>query len=156
MRDCIALTRVRLPATRNRPSAVSRPATTGAENRTLLLVKVAQDLVARPPTDAEITAFTGGAKTLDQMVDGWLGSADFRSYAYASLRRRLWKRIEAEGLPSVSALLESAGVRALLDGAGRLGPAGRGSICRPGGTRPTLSTQPHRKPPCAAHPRLLC
>jgi chemotaxis protein methyltransferase CheR len=31
---------------------------------------------------------------------------DFRSYAYASLRRRVWKRIEAEGLPTVSALQE--------------------------------------------------
>jgi chemotaxis protein methyltransferase CheR len=29
---------------------------------------------------------------------------DFRSYAYASIRRRLWKRIHAEGLGSVSAL----------------------------------------------------
>jgi chemotaxis protein methyltransferase CheR len=29
---------------------------------------------------------------------------DFRSYAYASIRRRLWKRIEAEGLGTVSAL----------------------------------------------------
>jgi len=31
---------------------------------------------------------------------------DFRSYAYASIRRRLWKRIEEERLPSVSALQE--------------------------------------------------
>lgn len=31
---------------------------------------------------------------------------DFRSYAYASLRRRVWKRIEAEGLPTVTALQE--------------------------------------------------
>jgi chemotaxis protein methyltransferase CheR len=31
---------------------------------------------------------------------------DFRSYAYASIRRRLWKRIETEGLPSVTALQE--------------------------------------------------
>jgi chemotaxis protein methyltransferase CheR len=31
---------------------------------------------------------------------------DFRSYAYASLRRRVWKRIEAEGLSTVSALQE--------------------------------------------------
>jgi chemotaxis protein methyltransferase CheR len=31
---------------------------------------------------------------------------DFRSYAYASLRRRVWKRIEAEGLATVSALQE--------------------------------------------------
>src|SRR3954454_3624393 len=29
---------------------------------------------------------------------------DFRSYAYASIRRRLWKRIEAEELRSISAL----------------------------------------------------
>jgi len=29
---------------------------------------------------------------------------DFRAYAYSSLRRRLWKRIDAEGLGSVSAL----------------------------------------------------
>src|SRR5918998_4695419 len=29
---------------------------------------------------------------------------DFRSYAYASIRRRLWKRIEAEGFQSITAL----------------------------------------------------
>ncbi|HVX40905.1 MAG TPA: protein-glutamate O-methyltransferase CheR [Gemmatimonadaceae bacterium] len=29
---------------------------------------------------------------------------DFRSYAYASIRRRLWKRIDAEGLRSISEL----------------------------------------------------
>ena len=29
---------------------------------------------------------------------------DFRSYAYASVRRRIWKRIQAEGLQTVSAL----------------------------------------------------
>src|SRR5262245_18479603 len=29
---------------------------------------------------------------------------DFRSYAYASLKRRLWKRIEAEGLGTISQL----------------------------------------------------
>ena len=29
---------------------------------------------------------------------------DFRSYAYASIRRRLWKRVEAEGLKSISQL----------------------------------------------------
>lgn len=29
---------------------------------------------------------------------------DFRSYAYASIRRRLWKRIEAEGLSTISGL----------------------------------------------------
>jgi chemotaxis protein methyltransferase CheR len=31
---------------------------------------------------------------------------DFRSYAYASIRRRLWKRIDEEGLTSMSALQE--------------------------------------------------
>ena len=29
---------------------------------------------------------------------------DFRSYAYASIRRRLWKRVEGEGLRTISAL----------------------------------------------------
>src|SRR6187397_1018272 len=29
---------------------------------------------------------------------------DFRSYAYASIRRRLWKRIESEALHSISEL----------------------------------------------------
>jgi len=29
---------------------------------------------------------------------------DFRSYAYASIRRRLWKRVDAEGLSSISEL----------------------------------------------------
>jgi chemotaxis protein methyltransferase CheR len=29
---------------------------------------------------------------------------DFRAYAFASIRRRLWKRIEAEGLKSISEL----------------------------------------------------
>ena len=66
----------------------SRPSTTGAEHQTLLLVKVAQDLVARPPTDAEIQAFTSGSKTLDQMVDGWLASAEFKAYAYYKMRIR--------------------------------------------------------------------
>jgi chemotaxis protein methyltransferase CheR len=40
---------------------------------------------------------------------------DFRSYAYASIRRRLWKRIESEGLSSISELqarvLHDAGAR---------------------------------------------
>ena len=31
---------------------------------------------------------------------------DFRSYAYSSLRRRIWKRITAENLPNVTALAE--------------------------------------------------
>lgn len=89
----------------------SRPSTTGAEKQTLLLVKVAQDLVARPPTDAEIQAFTSGAKALDQMVDGWLASPEFNAYAYYKMRirtesdgtsdsdepARLWTRILTTG-----------------------------------------------------------
>jgi chemotaxis protein methyltransferase CheR len=31
---------------------------------------------------------------------------DFRSYAYSSLKRRIWKRMEAEGLDTISALQE--------------------------------------------------
>ena len=89
----------------------SRPSTTGAENKTLLLVKVAQDLVARPPSEAEIQAFTSGAKTLDQVVDGWLASPEFAAYAYYKMRirtesdgtsdsdepARLWTRILTTG-----------------------------------------------------------
>ncbi len=45
---------------------------------------------------------------------------DFRGYAYASLRRRIWKRAHAEGLPTVSALQaavlhDSAVLERLLD-----------------------------------------
>ena len=46
---------------------------------------------------------------------------DFRSYAYSSLKRRLWKRIEAEGLTTISSLQnkvlhdEAAMERLLLD-----------------------------------------
>lgn len=39
---------------------------------------------------------------------------DFRSYAYASIRRRLWKRIEEEGLSSISALQPLSSVTDLL------------------------------------------
>lgn len=66
----------------------SRPGTTGDESKALLLVKVAQDLVARPPTGAEVQAFTGGTKTLDQLVDGWLASPEFKAYAYYKMRIR--------------------------------------------------------------------
>jgi chemotaxis protein methyltransferase CheR len=31
---------------------------------------------------------------------------DFRAYAYASIRRRLWKRVEGEGLRTISGLQE--------------------------------------------------
>jgi hypothetical protein len=73
----------------------SRPETSGTENETLLLVKVAQDLVARPPTDGEIQSFTGGGKTLEQLVDGWLASSEFQAYAYYKMRIRT----ESDGTP---------------------------------------------------------
>jgi len=73
----------------------SRPSTTGTENKALLLVKVAQDLVARPPTATEIQTFTGGGKTLDQMMDAWLASGEFRAYAYYKMRIRT----ESDGSP---------------------------------------------------------
>ena len=44
---------------------------------------------------------------------------DFRSYAYASIRRRLWKRVEGEGLRNISALL----LQLLQDGSLNLDPA---------------------------------
>src|SRR5215217_4449447 len=73
---------------------------------------------------------------------------DFRSYAYSSLKRRLWKRIHAEGLQSVSALQE----RVLHDGRGSVlhgDPAAGGGAVRP---RPHLRHR-HQRGGAPARPR---
>jgi hypothetical protein len=44
----------------------------GAEKKKLLLVKLAQDLLARPPTQAELDGYVGGAKTWAETLDGYL------------------------------------------------------------------------------------
>jgi hypothetical protein len=59
-----------------------------AEKQRLLLVKLSQDLVARPPTALELNDFTSGAKSYDAMVDGYLASTEFRDYYFYKMRLR--------------------------------------------------------------------
>ncbi|WP_224361187.1 carbohydrate-binding domain-containing protein [Hyalangium versicolor] len=66
---------------------------TGVDRDRLLLVKLAQDLVGRPPNATELAAFEGGSKTWEQMVDGYLASTEFRSYYFHKMRIRT----ESEG-----------------------------------------------------------
>lgn len=40
-----------------------------------------------------------------QGLYAWCGY-DYREYAYPSIRRRIWRRVQAEGLPTITALLE--------------------------------------------------
>ncbi|MFP2904981.1 carbohydrate-binding domain-containing protein [Pyxidicoccus sp. 3LFB2] len=67
----------------------------GKERDRLLLVKLAQDLLGRPPTAAEFTALESGQKTWEAMVDTYLESPDFRTYYYQRMRIRT----ESEGTP---------------------------------------------------------
>jgi hypothetical protein len=71
----------------------SYEARTGVEKDRLLLVKLAQDLVGRPPNATELADFEAGRKSWEQMVDGYLGSADFRAYYFHKMRIRT----ESEG-----------------------------------------------------------
>ncbi|XXF77499.1 carbohydrate-binding domain-containing protein [Myxococcaceae bacterium GXIMD 01537] len=73
----------------------SREKTTGAEKERLLLVKLAQDLLGRPPTAAEFQALETGTKTYAQLVDDYLASPDFRAYYFHKMR----VRTESEGTP---------------------------------------------------------
>jgi hypothetical protein len=68
---------------------------TGDDKKRLLIVKVAQDLLARPPTSDEIAAFLGGSKDLGAMVDQYLASDEFRDYYFHKIRLRT----ESSGTP---------------------------------------------------------
>jgi Ca-dependent carbohydrate-binding module xylan-binding len=68
---------------------------TGVDKDRLLLVKLAQDLVGRPPTATELSSYESGSKTWEQMVDGYLASTDFRTYYFHKMRIRT----ESEGTP---------------------------------------------------------
>lgn len=72
------------------PSYESRA---GVDRDRLLLVKLAQDLTGRPPSAVELADFESGRKSWEQMVDGYLGSGDFRSYYFHKMR----VRTESEG-----------------------------------------------------------
>ena len=67
----------------------------GKERDRLLLVKLAQDLLGRPPTAAEFTALESGTKSWETMVDDYLASPDFRTYYFQRMRMRT----ESEGTP---------------------------------------------------------
>lgn len=64
-------------------------ATTGRDR--LLLVGLAQQMVGRPPTQAEFEVLT--QQGYEKVVDGYLVSADFRDYFY----NRIQLRIESQG-----------------------------------------------------------
>ncbi|HZH04512.1 MAG TPA: hypothetical protein VEY30_12070 [Myxococcaceae bacterium] len=70
--------------------------TASPEDRARLqLVKLAQDLVARPPTAAELQALTSGASSYAALVDAYLNSPEFTSYYFERMRIRT----EADGSP---------------------------------------------------------
>src|SRR5690606_21076121 len=73
----------------------SHETATGMERDRLLLVKLAQDLLGRPPTAAELSALESGQKRYAQRVDDYLGSEDFRAYYCHKMR----VRSESEGTP---------------------------------------------------------
>jgi hypothetical protein len=55
------------------------------ERRRLQLVKVAQDLVGRTPTEEEMRTLAGGA-TLEQMVDEYLNTQEFKDFYFHRIR----------------------------------------------------------------------
>ncbi|WP_224242231.1 carbohydrate-binding domain-containing protein [Hyalangium gracile] len=71
----------------------SYEARTGVDRERLLLVKLAQDLVGRPPNATELSDYESGRKSWEQMVDQYLASQDFRSYYFHKMRIRT----ESEG-----------------------------------------------------------
>ncbi len=56
-----------------------------SERRALLLSKIALDLVGRPPTTEEFNRLASGAG-LDQLVDSYLDSSDFRDFYFHRVR----------------------------------------------------------------------
>ncbi len=91
---------------------------TGAEKRKLLLVKLTQDLLARPPTQAELDALEGG-KTFAAFVDEFLAGTAFRDRYFYKLRirteadgtvetdepARLWTHLTMTGKPAAELLV---------------------------------------------------
>lgn len=61
------------------------------ERRRLHLLKIAQDLVARPPTDAEVRQLEAGAP-LRKLIDGYLESQEFRDFYTHRVRLLLESR----------------------------------------------------------------
>ncbi|MBI1387037.1 MAG: hypothetical protein GC154_01140 [bacterium] len=66
----------------------------GAAKNQLLLVKIAQDLVGRPPKSGEIGALKNGAP-LSEMIDRYLASREFETFYFHRIRLYL----ESQGTP---------------------------------------------------------
>lgn len=66
----------------------SRATASGAERDVLLLVKLAADLVARAPTRAEVDAIANGSKTIDEQIDDFMASDEFRNAMFYRMRLR--------------------------------------------------------------------
>lgn len=62
-----------------------------ADRRRLQLVKIAQDLVARPPTDEEVRQIESGAP-LSKLIDQYLDSQEFRDFYFHRIRLVLESR----------------------------------------------------------------
>jgi hypothetical protein len=62
-----------------------------ADRRRLQLVKIAQDLVGRPPTDAEVRSVDAGAP-LSRLVNQYLNSQEFRDFYFYRIRLALETR----------------------------------------------------------------
>lgn len=61
------------------------------DRRRLHLVKIAQDLVGRPPTEEEVRLADGGTP-LSQMIDRYLASEEFKAFYYHRIRLLLESR----------------------------------------------------------------
>jgi hypothetical protein len=74
----------------------SRAASTDeAERRSLLLVKIAQDLTGAPPSAADLAAVASNAKSIDTLIDEYLVSTAFRDWFFHKMRLRT----ESDGTP---------------------------------------------------------
>jgi hypothetical protein len=83
-----------------------------ADRRRLQLVKIAQDLVGRPPTEPEVRLLDGGAP-LAQLLDHYLASPEFKEFYFHRVRlaletrgndvddepARLWTYVAVNNLP---------------------------------------------------------
>ncbi len=74
----------------------SHAVATGPEKQKLLLVKLAQDLLARPPTGPEFEALASGAQGFDTLVDQYLASPEFQANYFEKMRLRTESQGTAE------------------------------------------------------------
>lgn len=122
----------------------------------LLLLKVALDLVARPPTDPELADFAAGA-TLEAMIDRYLAMPEFRDYFFYKMRirteshggddadepARMWTRLMMTGEPFSDVLVGDYTVTPSFDRAVRPAEHGQTGILTMKGFIETKPGLPH-------------